>query len=143
MTRLSKKQQKVLDDLFAGDDEQAVLARHKVSRNVYNKWQKGKNFAAEFQRRLAALNRQSKLIIAKYAALAAAKLVELTDSANQETARKACLDIISLPKKAGEKTQLPERGGDNDSEQAFELSAKKTGRLLAALAEPEQAADSD
>ena len=84
MTRLSKKQQKVLDDLFAGDDEQAVLARHKVSRNVYNKWQKGKNFAAEFQRRLAALNRQSKLIIAKYAALAAAKLVDIAAAAAEE-----------------------------------------------------------
>jgi len=137
MKQLGKKQMAVLDDLFTGDDEQAVLARHKVSRNVFNKWQDDENFAAEFHRRLKALNRQSDLIVAKYAALAAAKLVELTESANQETARKACLDIISLPKKAGEKTQLPEKAGGGDNEQTIELSAEKASRLLEVLAESE------
>ena len=106
--RLSKKQLSVIGDLFTGQlDEQAILDKHKVSRAVFVKWQMERRFVEEFNRRIAALNRQGELIIARYAPLAAAKLVGLTESQSQETARKACIDIIEFPKQACKKTDKP------------------------------------
>ena len=138
-TKLSKKQLAVIVDLFSGElDEQAVLDKHKVSRSVYNRWLADGNFVEEFDRRIASAHRQSAALIARYAPLAAAKLVQLTESENQETARKACLDIISLPRIAAPKTEQSEKAekdGDNPAEQ---LSEAAVSRLLAALAEAEQ-----
>ena len=133
--QLSKRQLAVIRDLFVGElDEQAVLDKHKVSRNVYDKWLGGAAFADEFDRRVASAHRQSEFIIARYAPLAAVKLVQLTESKSQETARKACLDIISLPQAAVKKTQGPSET-ERAREQQPQLSDKTVGRLLAALAE--------
>jgi hypothetical protein len=94
---ITKKQRAVIEDLFAGEaNEQQVLDRHKVSQKVYEKWQTDEFFLREFDLRLKRQRRLSEMIIARYATFAAAKLVQLTESANQETARKACLDIITL-----------------------------------------------
>jgi len=102
--QLSKKQLVVINDLFDGGmDEQAVLDKHRISRNVYNKWLTNELFVKEFSRRMEWAYKQSEALIAKYAAVAAAKLVQLTESDNPETARKACLDIISLPKTEAQK----------------------------------------
>jgi len=104
---LSKRQLAVMEDLFGGQlDEPAVLEKHKVSRRLYNKWQACENFAAQYGRRIAVLNLQSERIIARYGGLAAAKLVELTESENPETARKACMDIISLASSQSAKYEL-------------------------------------
>ncbi len=93
---LTKRQLAVIDELFDGDDEQAVLDKYKVSRRLYNKWLADDAFTGEFDRRIDAAFRQSAVLIARYAPLAAAKLVQLTESDKEETARKACLDIISM-----------------------------------------------
>jgi hypothetical protein len=79
-------------------DEQAVLDKHGVGRNIYNKWLTDETFQAKFARRIPGAHIAGEALIARYCLVAAAKLVQLTDSENQETARKACLDIISLPK---------------------------------------------
>ena len=125
-----------MEDLFGGElDEQEVLDKHKVSRNVYNKWLADGAFVDEFDRRVASVRRQGEFIIARYAPLAAAKLVQLTESKSQETARKACLDIISLPQAAVEKHQRQsevERTGEQGSQQ---LSDETASKLLAVLAE--------
>jgi len=103
MKRLSKKQLAVIEDLFAGElDEQAVLEKHRVSRNLYNRWLTDDRFIEQFNERIARAYRQSELIIARYAPLAAAKLVQLTECEKEETARKACLDILSFPTLAGD-----------------------------------------
>jgi len=134
--RLSKKQLAVIEEMFSGElDEQQVLDKHKVSRNVYNRWLTDENFCAEFDRRTDSARRQGELIIAKYASLAAAKLVQLTESKSQETARKACLDIISLPQAAAKKTQGPSEGSRADEQEGPQLSDETVSRLLAVLAE--------
>ena len=94
--KLTPRQLAVIDGLFAGDDEQAILDKYRVSRRLYNKWLADSNFTGEFDRRIDRAFRQSSILIARYAPLAAAKLVQLTDSKNPETARKACLDILSF-----------------------------------------------
>jgi len=131
--RLSKKQLSVIGDLFVGQlDEQAILDKHKVSRAVFVKWQMERRFVEEFNRRIAALNRQGELIIARYAPLAAAKLVGLTESQSQETARKACIDIIEFPKQTAKKADEPADKNDKGAAPK-ELPPETASRLLAAL----------
>jgi hypothetical protein len=129
--RLTKRQREVIDDLFAGQiSEQQVLDNHKVDRRLYDKWLADENFTDEFDRRVVAARRQSELIIARYAAFAAAKLVQLTESENQETARKTCLDIIGLLRpSSADSAQRPA-----SSESPDELPPELASRLLAALA---------
>jgi len=132
---LRKRQLAVINDLFGGElDEQAVLEKHKVSRYIYNKWLTDGQFSAEFARRIACAHLQSEALIAKYSLLAAAKLVQLTESGNAETARKACLDIISLPKRAA-KGAKQGSGQQSDDEHGQQLPQQTASRLLAALAD--------
>ncbi|MHC4483077.1 MAG: hypothetical protein ACYSW4_05975 [Planctomycetota bacterium] len=136
--RLSRKQLAVIDDLFAGElDEQAVLEKHKVKRHVLNRWLVKDAFAGEIERRLEWLDLQSELIIARYKSLAAAKLVQLTESEKEETARKACLDIISLPKLTAKSSQQStDEAQDSGGQPEYqELSPETASRLLGVLAE--------
>jgi hypothetical protein len=139
-TKLSKRQLAALDELFAGElSEQQVLDKYKVSRSAYNKWLADERFCAEFDRRIASAHRQSAALIARYAPLAAAKLVQLTGSDKEETARKACLDIISLPALAAQRTEQSNSEGRGMSDEGREhLSEQMASRLLAALAEEKQ-----
>jgi hypothetical protein len=102
----NKKQLAVLDDLFASDlSAEQILEKHRVTNSLYSRWQSDDSYIAELDRRIELLGRNSRILIAKYSSIAAAKLIALTDSANQETARKACLDIISLLKDENPKTR--------------------------------------
>ncbi len=140
---LSQRQLTVLDDLFNSDlEEQAVLDKHKIRRSTYDRWLEDKLFAERFKQYVNGLKRRSELLMAKYSCLAAAKLVELTASGKEETARKACLDIMSVPKVVGKKTQAlteePQTANPSVPGQAGQLSAQTAGRLLAALAKEGQ-----
>ena len=134
---LSKKQLAVLEDLFNSDlDEQAVLEKHKVRRSTYDRWLANKIFAERFKQYVNGLMRRSELLMAKYSQLAAAKLVELTASGKEETARKACLDIISLPKlTTNDRPEEADKAKKESDQRAEQLSAATASRLLAALAE--------
>jgi hypothetical protein len=139
--KLNKRQLTVIEDLFNGNlDEQTVLDKHKVSRNLYNKWLTDDAFVGEFDRRIESAYRQSAALIARYAPLAAAKLVQLTESDKEETARKACLDIISMPlfsraKKTPAKGEPEPAEGSSDPVQGFALPAETASKLLSILAE--------
>lgn len=142
--QLKKRQLAVIEDLFGGElDEQGVLDKHNVSRYIYNKWQADENFAKEFARRIDSAFRQAQFIIARCTSVAAAKLVRLTESKNQETARKACLDIISLTKRPEKETRKPDSKTPSpalrtDAATPTQLSAETAGRLLDVLAKTEQ-----
>jgi hypothetical protein len=144
MKRLSKRQLAVIDDLFAGElDEQTILAKYNVSKTLYNRWLADDRFIEQFNERIYRAYRQGQLIIARYAPLAAAKLVQLTDCEKAETARKACLDILSLPTVTGKNAVI---NTDNEVSTGLSclrqedagrgrLSPDTASRLLAALAE--------
>jgi len=137
--KLSKKQLAVIDDLFSGElDEQAVLEKHKVNRNVYNGWLADGLFACEFDRRIMSAHRQSAALIAKYAPLAAAKLVQLTESEKVETARRACLDIISLQTLLDKRMDPPNESQSDQTNPLQQITEQRAGRLLAALAQEGQ-----
>ena len=133
---LSQRQLTVLDDLFNSElDEQAVLDKHKVRRSTYDRWLADKVFAERFKQYINGLKRRSELLMAQYSQLAATKLVQLTGSEKAETARKACLDIISVPKIRADKDEQPEKAPKESSQQVEQLSDATASKLLAALAE--------
>jgi hypothetical protein len=134
--KLSKRQLAVLEDLFTGElDEQGVLDKHAVPRCLYEKWLADERFAGQFERRIAHAYRQSRMILARYAPTAAVRLVELTDCEKEETARKACLDIISLQWPASHEAPSGTPPLSSAPAPAPDLSPEAASRLLAALAE--------
>jgi hypothetical protein len=131
--KFTKKQLAVLDELFAGElTEDDICKKHSVTKAQYHKWLSDERFCAEFARRIDWLNLQSQALIARYASLAAAKLVELIDSDKEETRRKACLDIISLPRVTNAKQAVSDKSPDKNR---AELPPEVASRLLTALAE--------
>lgn len=132
--KLHKKQLDVIEDLFNVDLlEQEVLDKHSISRNLYNKWLADAGFIEQLDRRIADSYRRSALMLARQAPLAVSRLVGLTGSKQQETARKACLDIIQSDTGLRERQQGQQtRSSVPESEI---LSEQTAGRLLAVLAE--------
>ena len=129
--KLTRRQLALIEDLFAGEsEEQEVLDRHKVSRNTFNKWLSDQRFIEQFNNRIAQAYHQSELIIARYARLAALKLIELTESDKDETARKACLDIISRQPN----TTSHERQATSDELAASGLTPETATKILEVLA---------
>ena len=88
-------------------------------------------FKQEIDARIDAAMRQSKLVMARWLPLAAERLAQLTISEKDETARKACLDIISLHTPETEQKTVEEV-------KPKELPPEVASKLLAALAEIER-----
>ena len=133
---LRKKQLAVIEEMFTGElDEAAILAKHDVSRVVYNKWQNDERFTEEFDRRIISAHRQGEVLIARYATLAAAKLIRLIESDKEEVARRACLDIISRVKAGGEKMQAAVKGKNGAERKKRAINGRTASRLLKVLAE--------
>ena len=138
--KITKKQRDVIDDLFAAElDEQQIFEKHRINKRVYDKWLAEENFADEFDRRVKSAHRRGELIIARFANVAAAKLVELTNSENQETSRKACLDVINYLRQKAEPN--PDPDGQPEAEKLPDLPPELASRLLAALAESKSSAN--
>lgn len=135
--QLTKRQLDVIEDLFTGLlDEQAILDKYKLSRKLYSKWRNDDSFNEQFDKRIADAYRQSAVMIARHATEAAEKLIELTSSDRPETARKACLDIISMPiLTAKEKAWSSDETQPADTQPQLSLNAETAGKLLAVLAE--------
>jgi len=136
---LSQRQLTVLDDLFNSDlDEQAVLDKNKVRRSTYERWLADELFMERFQRYVNGLKRRNELLMAKCSCLATAKLIELTASDKAETARKACLDIISQPQIAANKDEQADKTQKDSDRQSEQLSAETASKILEALADEQK-----
>jgi len=137
--KLTKRQMAILDDLFSGElNEQQVQDKHNVKRCTFNRWLGDEAFAGEFDKRIEWSKRLSEALIARYASVAAAKLVQLTESEKEETARKACLDIISLPRLVDKDCGGKADGGADVSGQEGQggtMSPETASKMLAVLAE--------
>lgn len=137
---LTKKQLEAIDDLFeSGGDESAVLQKHNITRKDWQKWQSDKDFNDAIAARLESAKIQSRIILSKYLPIAAAKLVQLCGSDKEETARRACLDILGFRSKIA-----AEANGDDDEEtqgQTETLDPATASKILAALAENRLKAD--
>jgi membrane carboxypeptidase/penicillin-binding protein len=139
---LTKRQRGVLVDLFSGKfTEREVLEKRKVTRRTYHRWHAQEYFAAEYKRLLELVRSESQLVFARYSSDIAMKLVTLAAAEKEETARKACMDVIV---NHDNKTKLK---GKNDSkpieEPLPELPPEVASRLLAALANDDDDDDDD
>lgn len=131
---LTRRQHAVIEDLFAAKmDEQKVLEKHHVSGALYSRWLADERFVEQFDRRLDQAYRSGRLTLARNASNAADKLVALTECEKEETARKACLDIITLNSPAARTAGAAEHPTETS---ASELPPETAARLLAALAAP-------
>ena len=134
--RLSRKQLALIKDLFTSKiDEQKILDKHKVGRQLYRKWLADEEFTEELNDRVDGAYRQSRLLLASNVRTVADRLVKLTNDKNPETARKACLDIIAMYPS----TDLPATSAtaQGRAEEPSPISPQATSRLLAVLAEGE------
>ncbi|MDD5134934.1 MAG: hypothetical protein PHP01_05940 [Phycisphaerae bacterium] len=131
---LTKKQSQAIDDLFeSGGDEAAVLTKHNIRRKDWQKWQGDNDFKNEITARLESAKRRSRIILAKYLPVAAAKLVHLCGSDKEETARRACLDILELRNKIAAEANADEN--EDAQESAEQIDPATASKLLAALAD--------
>ena len=132
---LSNKQRAVLNDLFQnGLTEHETLEKHNISPCRYRKWLENGLFSQEINDRIDAAIRQSKLVMARWLPLAAERLAQLTISEKDETARKACLDVISLHTPGAEQKTVEEV----KPKELPTLPPEVASKLLAALVEIEK-----
>lgn len=134
---LTKRQLDVIEDLILGDmDEPQLLEKHKLTPRLFRLWMSQEDFAEELWLRMTSSHRQSIFLLARYAPMAAAKLIGLTDSDKSETVRKTCLDIIG----AAERQPESARGGaavealSAEKLPALPISGEKASEMLKMLA---------
>ncbi|MCD6395599.1 MAG: hypothetical protein J7M40_19115 [Planctomycetes bacterium] len=130
--KLSSKQLGVIDDLVGGEmDEKAVLAVHRVSMNDYGQWLEQTDFTALLQFRLDTMRRSAILLIAAYAPKAAETLLVLTRDKKPEVARRACLDILTMPQ------ALSDAGNEAPDKATIEphIDTQTAAEVLAAMAQ--------
>ena len=132
--RLSSRRLTLVEDLSAGDlDEQQVLDRHDVGRQIYYRWLGDRQFVEEVNQRVAGAYRRRSSPIARNARWAAATLVRLANSETPETARKACLDIITMKPSTG--LAGHPAAPDDKVEGLSPICPQTASRMLALLAE--------
>jgi hypothetical protein len=137
---LTGNQRGVLADLFSGKfTVQEVLDKRKVTRRTYYKWHAQPFFAAEFKRLLELSRNEYQLVFAHYAPDIAMKLVSLTAADKDETARKACMDVIANHER---KVKHKNENESNAIEEPLiDLSPEVAGKMLALLAEEKRTSD--
>ena len=91
-------------------------------------------FKQEIDARIEAAIHQSKLVMARWLPLAAERLAQLTISEKDETARKACLDIISLHTPETEQ-KTAQNAQTVQAKEIKPLPPEIASKLLAALVE--------
>ncbi len=128
-SKLSHRQKAVLDELFAGSQsQQQILEKYGVTKSEFEKWLSQASFSTALQMRIGAEYLTSAVLLARYAPVAAARLIVLTDSDKPETARRACLDIIGTG--SGNVKAEPDLQADYAA-----MSDEQACRILAVLAE--------
>ena len=135
--QLTKRQHLLIDRLL--DDKRAeheILAKQRVSRATYERWQREPAFLEQFELRSRMAYRRSAAIIARHAPQAAEKLVTLATEGKGETARKACLDILTM----GDNTKACPATQPQEAEPADHpaIAPEIADRLLAELAQEQE-----
>lgn len=131
---LTVKQKEMMDALFEGISEEEALDKCNLTKGLFVQWSSSPNWIRAFDERLESLKRQTQTIIAAYQPVAAIKLIALTDSEKEETARHACLDVIKL----GTGVSL-ENEDDLEPDQLQGMSKTKIKQIREILASNENA----
>jgi hypothetical protein len=132
---LSTKQLAVIEDLFEGEQERTILEKHNLSLKLYNKWLANETFNRHLDRRITWEYRRSELILARKVREAVSNLMSLTKSEQSETARKACIDIITMRANRLSGSNAPPGDNPTSSPESPQISPETAGKILAVLAE--------
>lgn len=136
---LIAKQFAVVKDLFKGElKEKAILQKNKLSRKLYDKWLVDETFAGRLDKRLVREYRSSEFMLARYTLVVRQRRMRLirhrrTDK--PETARKACIDMITIRTDCSAVTSATPENDCTLQNESHNLSPETSGRLLALLAE--------
>ncbi len=137
--KLTEEQLAVIEDMTDGElDETAVLRKHGVSKEDYRQWLGQEAFIAELQFLMDSARRLGMFRIARYAPGAAKSLLALTnDNSKPDVARRACLDILTMPQ------TLADGGGEAFDKGTIEpdIDTATAAIILAALAEAKREED--
>ena len=135
---LTSRQRQFLDALFSGDgDEAAVLQALGIMERTYRRWLGQRAFLEELACRVCSTRRRWQLLLARYSPTAAARLIDLTAGDKPETARKACLDVLTLQQRADGAT------GTLESLPPAPLDPDVAARMLSILAGEHEPGDAD
>ncbi|HBG27460.1 MAG: hypothetical protein A2Y10_02705 [Planctomycetes bacterium GWF2_41_51] len=127
--KLTQKQIKVINDLFEmNGDETAVLEKNKLSPILWRRWLCSKEFIEGIECKLESYKMAGQILLARYNAVAAARLVQLCESKSSETSRKACMVILA--NKPGIK-----QNEEGEDEPVSSLEPETASKILAILAE--------
>ena len=137
---LNAKQLAVIEDLFAGESEEhAILKNHNISRKLYDKWLTDEGFIEHLDRRMVWEYRRGELMLARFVRKSVSNLMDLTKSKQSETARKACIDIITISGNCLSCRQSAQVDNPAGSPEAQPFTSETAGRLLSVLAEAKRA----
>jgi len=136
-SRLGQKQLAVIADIFDNAlSEPDALAKNHVSKWLYKKWLANPAFLAELDARFDQSIRQTRFLIARCLPLAVQRLTNLIVSDKDETARKACLDLISLHA-ADSKQQISQNPQDHNEKHVSTMPPELAEKILAAMVQVE------
>jgi len=136
---LSAKQLAVIEDLFEGKKEQEILEKHKLRRKLYEKWLADEGFNRRLDRCAEWEYRKSAFKLARSARDAVSKLAGLTESKQAETARKACVDLITISANRSAGGSATKADNPAPPPESPNFSPETAGKLLALLAEEKEA----
>jgi len=126
-----------VDEILKGESEDKTLKRHRIEPEAFDKLLNNPKFVLQVSNRIGLSIIRTKLLIAQYAQAATAKLIHLTECDKEETARKACLDVITLATKQSDITIQKEKVSQiiEDANSPTELTEDQASKMLALLAE--------
>lgn len=137
---LNAKQLAVMDDLFEDKKVQEILEKHNISRKLYNRWLVDEDFNEHLDRRMAWECRRYKIKLVNSARQAVSNLMKLTESSQPETARKACIDIITMrndlpSSKSSDNPQALPADNPKLLPESTNISSETAGKILAVIAD--------
>lgn len=133
---LSTKQLAVIDDLFKDEPKESqILKNRNISRRLYDKWLADESFRRHLDKRRAWEHHYNEIILVKSERKAISNLMALTKSEQAETARKACLDIITMRSNLSAGSNTKPSKNPKPTPESPNLPPEAAGKLLAFLAE--------
>lgn len=130
MAKPTKKMRAFLEDILTNRlSVETAMAKNSVSGELLKRWFSSPVFLQTLAKDTELAAKRADILISQNRITAAEKLVSLTNCDKEETARKACLDIIEL-------TGKPENAEDKNTTPVF--SPETAEKLLKILANEKQ-----
>lgn len=132
---LSDKQSGFLADFGGGCETSLVRTYHKVSTEEFDAWLDNAAFVEQLYRRIQSAQLKGICTLAEATELAAQRLAEIAVGERDETARKACTDILQLSHKLGQ-AQMEEATYNGPE---IEMTDEQAEKILEIMAETPKA----